>query len=72
METKLARISQLLKENPGMVFTSLGHLINAKRFYEHLKHRKNRALIKADILNRRIAAFKGRSGQNYLIYSLET
>ena len=44
METKLARISQLLKENPGMVFTSLGHLINAKRFYEHLKHRKNRAL----------------------------
>ena len=28
--------------------------------------------IKADILNRRIAAFKGRSGQNYLIYSLET
>ena len=29
METKkLARISQLSKENPGMVFTSLGHLIN--------------------------------------------
>ena len=28
METKLARISQLSKENPEMVFTSLGHLIN--------------------------------------------
>lgn len=27
-ETKLARISQLSKENPDMVFTSLGHLIN--------------------------------------------
>ena len=28
METKLARISQLSKENPNMVFTSVGHLIN--------------------------------------------
>ena len=28
METKLAKISQLSKENPDMVFTSLGHLIN--------------------------------------------
>ena len=28
METKLARISQLSKENPDMVFTSLGHLLN--------------------------------------------
>lgn len=28
METKLARISQLSKENSGMVFTSIGHLIN--------------------------------------------
>ena len=28
METKLARISQLSKEDPDMVFTSLGHLIN--------------------------------------------
>jgi RNA-directed DNA polymerase len=28
METKLARISQLSKENPDMVFTSLGHFIN--------------------------------------------
>lgn len=31
METKLARISQLSKENPDMVFTSLGHLINQER-----------------------------------------
>ena len=30
METKLARISQLSKENPDMVFTSLGHLINQR------------------------------------------
>ena len=28
METKLERISQLSKEKPGMVFTSVGHLIN--------------------------------------------
>ena len=28
METRLARISQLSNENPDMVFTSLGHLIN--------------------------------------------
>lgn len=28
METKLARISQLSRENPDMVFTSVGHLIN--------------------------------------------
>lgn len=28
METKLARISQLSKQNPNMVFTSVGHLIN--------------------------------------------
>ena len=39
METKLARISQLPKENPDMVFTFLGYLINTKWFYEHLKHR---------------------------------
>lgn len=30
METKLARISQLSKDNPKMEFTSLGHLINEK------------------------------------------
>lgn len=28
METKLARISQMSSENPDMVFTSIGHLIN--------------------------------------------
>ena len=28
METKLARISQLSKENPDMVFTYLGQLLN--------------------------------------------
>ena len=28
METKLARVSQLSSENPSMVFTSVGHLIN--------------------------------------------
>ncbi len=28
METKLARISQISRENPTMVFTSIGHLIN--------------------------------------------
>lgn len=28
VETKLARISQLSKQNPNMVFTSVGHLIN--------------------------------------------
>lgn len=28
METKLARIAQLSSENPDMVFTSIGHLIN--------------------------------------------
>lgn len=33
METKLERISQLSRENPNMVFTSIGHLINK----EHLK-----------------------------------
>ena len=28
METKLARISQMSRENPAMIFTSIGHLIN--------------------------------------------
>ncbi|WP_125142533.1 group II intron reverse transcriptase/maturase [Clostridium transplantifaecale] len=31
METKLARISQMSSENPDMVFTSIGHLINKER-----------------------------------------
>lgn len=39
METKLARISQLSKENPKMVFTSIGHLIN-EEMLENC-HRKN-------------------------------
>lgn len=30
METKLERISQLSRENPEMVFTSIGHLIDKK------------------------------------------
>ena len=30
METKLARISQLSKEKPEMVFTSIGHIINGE------------------------------------------
>lgn len=34
METKLERISQLSKENPEMVFTSIGHLINKELLME--------------------------------------
>lgn len=34
METKLARIAQLSAENPNMVFTSLGHLINKEMLKE--------------------------------------
>ena len=34
METKLARISQLSKQNPDMVFTSVGHLINEEMLIE--------------------------------------
>ena len=34
METKLARISQLSKQNPNMVFTSIGHLINEEMLKE--------------------------------------
>ena len=34
METKLARISQLSKQNPNMVFTSVGHLINEEMLKE--------------------------------------
>ena len=34
MGTKLARISQLSKENPDMVFTSIGHLINKELLME--------------------------------------
>ena len=34
METKLERISQLSKENPEMVFTSIGHFINKELLKE--------------------------------------
>ena len=34
MGTKLARISQLSSENPDMVFTSIGHLINRELLKE--------------------------------------
>ena len=34
METKLARISQLATENPEMVFTSIGHMINKELLKE--------------------------------------
>lgn len=34
MGTKLERISQLSKENPEMVFTSIGHLINKEMLRE--------------------------------------
>ena len=34
METKLARISQLSKQNPNMVFTSVGYLINEEMLIE--------------------------------------
>lgn len=34
METKLARISQLSRENPDMVFTSIGHLISEELLRE--------------------------------------
>ena len=43
METKLKRISQLSKENPDMVFTSVGHLINKellKQCHEKMKQEK--------------------------------
>lgn len=43
METKLARISQLSSENPNMVFTSVGHLINKemlKRCHEKMDGKK--------------------------------
>lgn len=34
METKLERISQLARENPEMVFTSIGHLMNVEMLKE--------------------------------------
>ena len=38
MATKLERIAQLSKENPNMVFTSIGHLINIEMLADcHIK-----------------------------------
>ena len=45
METKLERISQLSRENPDMVFTSIGHLISASLLKEcHNKMDGNKAV----------------------------
>lgn len=45
METKLARISQLSKNNPQMVFTSIGHLINEEMLKDcHEKMDGNKAV----------------------------
>lgn len=45
METKLERISQLAKQNPEMVFTSIGHLINKELLKEcHEKMDKSKAV----------------------------
>ena len=45
METKLERISQLSKENPNMVFTSIGHLINKEMLKKcHETMQKDKAI----------------------------
>ena len=45
METKLERITQLSKENPDMVFTSIGHLINIEMLKDcHAKMDKDKAV----------------------------
>lgn len=45
METKLARISQLSYENPEMVFTSIGHMINKEMLKEcHREMRGDKAV----------------------------
>ena len=45
METKLERITQLSKENPDMVFTSIGHLINIEMLKDcHKKMDKDKAV----------------------------
>lgn len=45
METKLARISQLSSENPNMVFTSIGHLIDKEMLKDcHRKMDGDRAV----------------------------
>ena len=45
METKLARISQLSRDHPNMVFTSIGHLLNKELLQEcHKKMEKGKAV----------------------------
>lgn len=45
METKLERITQLSRENPDMVFTSIGHLINMDMLKDcHAKMDKDKAV----------------------------
>ncbi len=45
METKLARIAQLSRENPKMVFTSIGHLINKEMLQDcHAKMDADKAV----------------------------
>ena len=45
METKLERITQLSKENPDMVFTSIGHFINMDMLKDcHVKMDKDKAV----------------------------
>lgn len=45
METKLERISQLSRENPEMVFTSIGHLINEEMLKEcHIEMEEGKAV----------------------------
>ena len=45
METKLERITQISKENPDMVFTSIGHFINIDMLKDcHKKMDKDKAV----------------------------
>lgn len=48
METKLARISQLSSENPEMVFTSIGHLINEEFLKECHKKQDGKKAVGID------------------------
>ncbi len=45
MDTRLARISQLSCENPSMVFTSIGHMIDKELLRQcHVKMNGDKAL----------------------------
>ena len=48
METKLERITQLSKENPEMVFTSVGHLINEELLKDCHKQMDGRKAVGID------------------------